>query len=139
MVQNVYSKMRPTSCNNIHHEVTDLVNHRMVKNTKTWIFRERNITLPWKKIINLYLRWHILRSYGFVTEVTFTIQQILRSHKLHVHFLSRPPNIIEATFTFPEFVPDIYEICTLFIPKISLFNLFAIEMHLILECCDQTV
>ena len=44
----------------------------MVKNTKTWISWERNIIfLRNKKILNLCLRWHILRSYRFVAEVTF--------------------------------------------------------------------
>ena len=55
-----------------HHDVTDLVNHGIVWNTKTWISWERNITFLWsKKIINLCLKWHILRSYRFVAEVTF--------------------------------------------------------------------
>ena len=35
--------MNPVSCNNIHHDVTDLVNHGMVKNTKTLISLEQNI------------------------------------------------------------------------------------------------
>ena len=35
--------MHPVSCNNTHYDVTDLVNHEMVKNTKTWISWERNI------------------------------------------------------------------------------------------------
>ena len=64
--------MHPVLCTNTHHDVTDLVNHGMVKSTKTWISWERNITfLQNKKILNLYLRWHILRSYGFLAEVTF--------------------------------------------------------------------
>ena len=32
--------MHPVSCTNTHHDVTDLINHGMVKNTKTWISRE---------------------------------------------------------------------------------------------------
>ena len=47
MVQKIYSKMHSILCTNIHHDVTDLVNHRMVKNTKledlengTWFFYE---------------------------------------------------------------------------------------------------
>ena len=60
------------SCANTHHDVTNLVNHWMVKNTKTWISWEWNITFLWnKKIVNLCLKWHILRSYRFVVEVTF--------------------------------------------------------------------
>ena len=39
----------------------------MVKNTKTWISSERNETfLRNKKILNLCLIWHILRSYCFL-------------------------------------------------------------------------
>ena len=46
----------------------------MVKNTNTWISWERNIIfLSNKKILNLHLRWHILRSYRFVEEVTLTL------------------------------------------------------------------
>ena len=41
-----------------HYEVTDLVGHRMFKNTKTWISREQNITfLRNKKILSLCLIW----------------------------------------------------------------------------------
>ena len=40
--------------------------------TKTWISREWNITfLQNKKILNMCLRWHILRG-NFVVEVTFS-------------------------------------------------------------------
>ena len=60
------------SCTNAHHDVTDCVNHGMFKNTKTWVSWERNIIFLWnKKILNPYLRWHILRSYNVVAEVTF--------------------------------------------------------------------
>ena len=53
-------------------DVIDLVNHRMVKNTKTWISWERYITfLRNKKSFNLCQRWHILRNYRFVAEVIF--------------------------------------------------------------------
>ena len=72
VVQKIYSKMHPVSCNNTHHDVTDLVNHGIVKKTKTLISREQNITFPWnKKILKLCLWLHILRSYRFVAEVTF--------------------------------------------------------------------
>ena len=71
VVQKIYWKMHPVSCNT-QHDVTDLENHGMVKITKTWISWERNITfLQNKNILNLYLRWYILRSYCFVSEVTF--------------------------------------------------------------------
>ena len=44
----------------------------MFKNTKTCISWEQNIiSLQNKKILNLCFRWHILRSYHFVAEVTF--------------------------------------------------------------------
>ena len=67
-----YSKMHLISCTNTHRDVTDLVNHGMVKNTKTWISWERNIIfLRYKKLLNLRFRWHILKSYRFVAEVTF--------------------------------------------------------------------
>ena len=29
--------MHPVACTNTHHGITDLVNHGMVENTKTWI------------------------------------------------------------------------------------------------------
>ena len=52
--------------------MTDLVNHGMVKNKKTWITWEQKITFLWnKKILNMCLRWHNLISYHFVAEVTF--------------------------------------------------------------------
>ena len=72
MVQKIYSKMYLVSCTNTHRDVTDLVNHGMVKNRKTWISWEQNIIFLWnKKILDLCLWWHILRSYDFAVEVTF--------------------------------------------------------------------
>ena len=72
MVQKIYSKMHPVLCTNTHHDVIDLVNHGMVKNTKTWISWKRNIIfLRNKKILKLCFRWHILRSYRLLAEVTF--------------------------------------------------------------------
>ena len=72
MVQKIYSRMHPVLRTNTYHDVTDLVNHGMVKNTKTWISWKRNIIFLWiKKILNLCLRWHNLRSYCFLAEVTF--------------------------------------------------------------------
>ena len=66
-----------------HHDVTDLVHHRMVKNTKPWISWKRNIIFyEIKKILNLCLRVHILRSYRFLAEVTFnesSLKKILNS------------------------------------------------------------
>ena len=75
MVQKIYSKMNPVSCNNIHHDVTDLVNHGMVKNTKTLISLEQNIIFVWiKKILHLHLKWHILRSYHFIAGLTLIVK-----------------------------------------------------------------
>ena len=55
-----------------HHDVTDLVNRGMVKNTKIWISWDQNITFLWnKKILDLCLKLDILRIYRFVVEVTF--------------------------------------------------------------------
>ena len=77
MVQKIYSKIHFVSCINTHHDVKELVNHEMVKNTNTWISWERNIIfLRNKKILNQCLRWHILRSYHFVAEVNFKILSI---------------------------------------------------------------
>ena len=49
VVQKIYSKLHPVSCTNIHRDVTDFVNREMARNTKTWIFRERNIIFLKKK------------------------------------------------------------------------------------------
>ena len=41
--------MRPVSCTNTHHDVTDLVNHEMVKNTNLNISRtEHNFSMKQK-------------------------------------------------------------------------------------------
>ena len=65
--------MPPVSYINTHHDVIDLINHEMVKNTKTWISQEWNIIFLWnKEILSLCFRWDILRSYCF--EVTFKTQ-----------------------------------------------------------------
>ena len=39
--------MHLVSCTNTHHFVIYLVNYEMVKNTKTWIPQEQNITFLW--------------------------------------------------------------------------------------------
>ena len=65
-----WSKMHPVWCSNTHRDVTNFVNHGMAKNTKTWISWEWNLMfLQNKKILNLWLRWHILRGYCFAAEV----------------------------------------------------------------------
>ena len=58
-------------CTNIHLDVIDLVHHGMVKNTKFDYLENETTFLRNKKISNLCLRWHILRSYRFIVEVTF--------------------------------------------------------------------
>ena len=40
----MYSNTHLVSCTNTHHDVTDLVNHRMIKNAKKWISWERGLT-----------------------------------------------------------------------------------------------
>ena len=71
-------KNTPCLVYNTDHDVTDLVNHRMVKNTKIWVSWERNIAfLRNKKIRNLYLIWHILRNYNFVAEVMFKLRKVM--------------------------------------------------------------
>ena len=77
--------------------VNDLVNHGMVKNTKTWISRERNITfLKNKKILKLCLRWRILRKYRFLAEVTFNTNR----KKQCKQFLMSTEKIMQAFFFF---------------------------------------
>ena len=51
VVQEIYSKRHLASCTNSHHDVTDLVNHGMVKTTKTSISWKRNITFLQNKKI----------------------------------------------------------------------------------------
>ena len=63
-------------------DVTDFVNCGMVKNTKNLISRVWSITSSRNEnILNLYLRWHILRSIFFVMEITLNHRQILRMKK----------------------------------------------------------
>ena len=50
------------SCTNTHRDVTDMVNHGMEKSL---------IFLRSKNVLDLCLRWQILRSYRLVEEVTF--------------------------------------------------------------------
>ena len=71
-VEKIYLEMHLVSWTNIHHDIKDLVNHGMVKNAKIWISWERKIIFLWNKnFFNLCSRWHTLRSYRFVVEVTF--------------------------------------------------------------------
>ena len=67
--------MSPVSSANTHHGITDLVNHGMVKNTKTWISPEQDITLLWnKKKLTCASDGTSLRSDCFGAEVTFQIK-----------------------------------------------------------------
>ena len=45
----IYQICDVTMSANTHHDVTDLVNHGMVKNTQTWISWEQNIIFVWNK------------------------------------------------------------------------------------------
>ena len=102
MVQEIYWKMHHASCTNNHHDVTNLVKYRMVKNTKTWITQERIIIfLSNKKILNLCLRWHILRNYCFVAEVTFNLHFICLQNIYceYLIFLTDRPDL-KLSFTF---------------------------------------
>ena len=63
--------MHPVSCTNTHHDVTDLVKHPMVKNTKTWISREWGV-------LNLCFRWQAIifsRRSGYFCEMGQGIQE----------------------------------------------------------------
>ena len=64
--------MQPVSCTNTHHDVTDLVIHGMVKIQKLeYIENGTELFLKINKILNLWYRSDILRSYQFVAEVNF--------------------------------------------------------------------
>ena len=96
MVQKIYSRMQPVSCTNTHHDVRDLVNCGMVKNTKTWIPWEWSITfLRNKNIFNLCIGLHILRSYSFTAVLTFkTIEHVKKqtvSKKRMANFKGKQP------------------------------------------------
>ena len=104
VVQKKYSKMHLVSWTNTHRDVTDLVNHGMVKNTRTGVSWERNIIfLQNKKILNLCF---ILRSYRFVAEVTFkhNIALVLDLNKrLHFKWLElsfKWPPLLKASSKF---------------------------------------
>ena len=81
--------MHTVTCSNTHYDVTDLVNLEMVKNAKTWLSWERNITfLQNKKIISLSLWWRIVRNYNFVVEVTFKIRNYINEEVLRSIYFS---------------------------------------------------
>ena len=71
-VLQIVQKMHTVSCTDTHHGITDLLNHEVAKNIKTWISWERNVIFLWnEKNLNLCLRWHILRNYHLVKDATF--------------------------------------------------------------------
>ena len=70
--------MYPIFCTNTYHDVTDLVNYGMGKNTKTWISRERNINFLWNKKPMLHM--DTLRNYRLVVVVTINICFPLKGH-----------------------------------------------------------
>ena len=79
----------------------------MVENTKTWISSERNIVfLRNKKIVDLCFRWHILRSYRFVAEVTFNVIIIKR---LQSYTEVSIRIVIEKELKLKSFVIDFHE------------------------------
>ena len=74
-VQKIYSKKYSALCTNTHHDITDLVNHGFVKNTKTRISWEQIITfLKNKKKFLICASDHILKSYRLVAEVSFNVE-----------------------------------------------------------------
>ena len=98
--------MYPVSYTNTHHIITVLVNRGMVKNTKIWTSWEWNITfLRNKKILNLCIRSHNLRSYPFVAKVTLNFYTRILDCGSHDparldFFLSSDASIC-FTMTFP--------------------------------------
>ena len=67
--------MHPVLCTNTHHDVTDLVNHGMVKNTKTWMsWIQSIIFLQNKKILN---RWHMTQMTHFEKSSFFSRGNLL--------------------------------------------------------------
>ena len=69
----ICSKMHPVLCCNTHRDVTDVVNRVIIKNVRAWVSLKWNITVLGNKniLLNLHLRWRILKSYCLAVEVTF--------------------------------------------------------------------
>ena len=64
--------MQPASYTNTYHDIKNLVNHGIVIKLKNLnILRTEHKFAMKQKKFNLCLRWHILRSYHSVAEVTF--------------------------------------------------------------------
>ena len=132
VVQKIYSKIYPVSCTNTHHDVIDLVNNGMFKNTITWISWKWNITfLRNKKILNLCLRWHIFRSYCFVAEVTFNAKQTLWLFKVFQDNSSFFLWVIIKLY-FHVTVLDTYtSVRNIYLPKSEIDILIPIQPYLI--------
>ena len=113
-----WSKMHPVWCSNTHRDVTNFVNPGMAKNTKTWISWERKIIFVWnKKILNLCLRWHILRSYRFAAGVNFKLTLIwnimITSTTCEIHLNSQAfsrdfylDNIFAKVIAFKQYIDN---------------------------------
>ena len=70
------------------HNLTDSVNHGMVKNTKAWISWEWNINFLWnKKNLNLCRRWNILRSCRFVNFLLWSIYPSMIIHHEQLQYI----------------------------------------------------
>ena len=77
------------SCTNTHHDITDLAKHQLVEDTKIWI----------SQILNLCLRWYILRNYCFVAEVTSNSLAEIRNLE-NLKFLHNCSNKVLQQFIF---------------------------------------
>ena len=101
----IYSKIHPACANDTYHNVTDLVNDGIIKNTKTWVSWGQNISfLQNKKILSLCLRWHILRSYHFVEELTFNSLNYLLALRVNT---AKAPQSFSRTYRNDESEPSI--------------------------------
>ena len=121
MVQKIYSKMHLVSCTNTHRDVTDLVNHEMVKNTKTWISWERNIIfLQNKKFLICALDGTSWESYRLVAEVTFKEHMIQFSAFHNIFFINFCSSFLFIYFFFICYTGRVYRI----ICKILFWNWF---------------
>ena len=56
--------MHPVSCTNTHNDVKDLVNHGMVKNTKTWISTEDNFSTEFLTCVSDDTFWEFVFCSG---------------------------------------------------------------------------
>ena len=100
VVQKTYSKMHPVLSTNTDHDVADLVNHGMLKNTKTWIYlrKEHNFSTKKKFLLTcasddtfwyaeLELRVH--DSWIMNQFPNFTNQKVCKTYILHKLFFPK--------------------------------------------------